>query len=709
MQGVGFRPFVAALALELGLMGWVRNSGPGVEISLLGGAAALKVFAERLRLAPAPARVENVMWRRVPFRAMPRSPVPPIVSHPRFIIRPSRVSAPFRFPIPPDLGPCAACLSELHGTGRRAAYPFTSCAHCGPRFTIVSGVPFDRIRTSMAGFSMCPDCATEYNSPGDRRAHAQTICCPVCGPRLWLRDSSGQTLQTPMDTALSALREGKILAMKGIGGWQLLVDARNEAAVARLRERKHRPRQPFAVLVSNLGTAQQLADLSALEVTTILGPAAPILLLSRHDDLAVSVAPGQSRLGLMLPASPLHALIAADGPLVCTSGNLHEEPICRDDADAYARLALVADLFLGHDRPVLHQADDPVLQVVAGEARCLRLGRGVAPLRLSMPMARRPLWAMGAHYHVAPGVAHAGEALLWPQIGNMGSPAARRALDETFQGIRAFFPGVPEKVVVDAHPDYASTRYAETLGFPLLRVWHHHAHVAACLAEYGEERALGVAWDGTGLGPDGTAWGGEFLQVGPEGARRVASMRGFPLPGGDAAARDGRRVWAGLCAEIGLDDGEARFRALAPFAPRTSSVGRLFDAVAARLGLCALSSFQGEAAMALEAEAQEDVPYPFFFRDNILDWEPMIRSLHVDAPFRVPGRFHATLVAMILEVVERENAPVVALVGGCFQNRKLLMDTMKALEGRKVLVPRWVPPGDGGLALGQLWIAAYGL
>lgn len=772
VQGVGFRPYVARLARELGLTGQIRNFGSTVEILVTGEEGALRRFAQRLGEAPPPARVERVIWTTVarafvttgapegrPVRptiprrvshstlvsslrgrktgvpVVPRRTIPypggsgtiparglvprrvvsgvasapvvshPVVSHPVFRIVASTLSPAFPLPIPPDLAPCPACLAEIQGTGRRAAYPFCSCAHCGPRYTLCRALPFERERTAMLDFPLCAACQAEYQNPADRRFHAQTTSCPACGPRLWLQEPGGVFLADPLPTAVAALRQGRIVALKAVGGWQLLVDARNDTAVRMLRSRKQRPSKPFAVLLTDLEMAHSLATIRPVEAQTLAGPDAPIVLLDRGDSLAPSVAPRQPRLGLMLPPSPLQALVsrAFAGPLVCTSGNLHGEPICWDDEDALRHLP--ADLFLGHNRPILHPADDPVVQVVAGVPRVLRLGRGNAPLRLPLPMVEVPTLAVGAQEHVAPAMAMEGKAVLWPQVGSLGSVPARRALEHAIRGMEALFGRKPGRVVVDAHPDYASTRFAESLGIPLLRVYHHVAHVAACLAEFGEPRALGVAWDGVGLGADGTAWGGEFLEVGPTGFRRVARMRSFPLPGGDAAARDGERVWAGLCAEIGLPVGDPRYRRLAASSPRTSSVGRLFDGVAARLGICGRSTFQGEAAMLLEAAASEEEPYPFTFREGVLDWEPMIRALDADPGHRAPGRFHATLIAMIRQVVLRENAPIVALVGGCFQNRRLAEGALRALEGRRVLLPTRVPPGDGGLALGQVGLA----
>ncbi|AUX24244.1 hydrogenase maturation protein HypF [Sorangium cellulosum] len=810
-QGVGFRPFAARLARELGLAGGVRNEGGAVVVEVEGDRERLDAFARRLEAeAPAAARIDRVAWAAVAPRGARG-----------FRIDESDPGGAPRLTIPPDLRACEGCLAEVEDPGaRRLGYPFTSCAACGPRFTIVEALPYDRPRTTMARFAMCAACRREYDDPADRRYHAQPIACPACGPALTLRDAAFARLaggDAALAQACEALRRGGIVALKGLGGYQLLCDARDEAAVQRLRERKRRAEKPFAVMVAEVAAARALAAVSALEEEALTSAAAPIVLLRRRGDgLARSVAPGSARLGVMLPATPLHHLLARrlGFPVVATSGNLHEEPIAADDEDARRRLGRIADVFLTHDRPIARRCDDAVVHVVDGRIRTLRLARGLAPVRVALGSTSvgttstsvgttstsvgttstsvgtvgttstsvgtttstsvgtvgatstsvgttstsvgatstsvgttstsvgattstsvgatstsvgttstsvgRALLCAGAHLKNAPAAAVDGEAVLWPHVGDLDTPAARDALDEALAALRAFLALDPAAVVADAHPDYASTRWAERSGLPVVRVQHHHAHVAACLAEHGGREALGVAWDGAGLGDDGTLWGGELLHVTPRGARRLAHLRPFPLPGGDAAARDGRRALAGLLVEAGLplpagDRDLERFAAVARstrLAPRTSSAGRLFDAVAALTGLRARASFEGQAALAVEHAAEPGAePYPFRLDGPSIDWAPMLAPMLAERgdARRVASRFHATLIAMIVEVAVRHGARAVALAGGCFQNVLLAEGAARALRerGLSVLLPAAAPPGDGGLALGQAWVASH--
>jgi hydrogenase maturation protein HypF len=719
VQGVGFRPFVARLATGLGLAGRVRNEGHAVLIAVEGEALAIEDFARRLaQEAPAAAKIERVAWTD----EAPQGDR-------GFRIEESVTEGPPRLTIPADLRICAACLAEIDDpAARRHDYPFTSCTACGPRFTLARALPWDRARTSMDRFTPCEACRAEYLDPADRRHHAQPIACPACGPQVTLRDARGAPLSErgrALDQAAELVRRGEILALKGLGGYQLLCDARSEAAVARLRVRKRREEKPLSVMVPDLPAARALAILDALEEEALRSAAGPIVLVRRRGEiLAPSIAPGNARIGLLLPTTPLHhRLLRRLGvPVVCTSGNLHDEPIAIEDDDARARLGLIADAFLGHDRPIVRRCDDAVVHIVDDRVRALRLGRGIAPVRVALGSAGPPLLCVGGHLKNAPAAVVDGEAVLWPHVGDLGTLPARRAFEDAIAALRAFLALTPAGVVVDAHPDYASTRWAEGSVLPVLRVQHHHAHVAACLAEHGEREALGVAWDGAGLGDDGTIWGGEFLHVTPAGARRVARLRSFPLPGGDAAARDGRRALAGLCVDAGLplpgeDRDLAAFAAIAGaprLSPRTSSAGRLFDAVAALTGLCARSTFEGQAAMRLEHAASPGAaPYPFRARDGVLDWAPMLAAMldeRHDAQ-RVASRFHATLAELIAAIAVRAGQRNVVLAGGCFQNVLLVELATAALRSRGlgVLAPSVAPPGDGGLALGQAWVATHRL
>ncbi len=700
VQGVGFRPHAARLARALGLGGHVRNDAGAVVVEVEG--ADVAAFERRLVAeAPPAARVERVRGEDVPDRG-----------ERTFHIDDSRTGGAARLTLPPDLAVCGACLAEVDAPGRRHAYPFTNCTDCGPRFTITRALPYDRARTTMEAFALCADCAREYGDPADRRFHAEPIACPACGPSLTLLDGGGAVLarrDAALGGAVEALRRGLVVALKGVGGFQWLVDATDEAAVTRLRARKGRPHQPFAVMVARLEDVP--ARLDEAERAALTSPAGPIVLVrATPGRLAPSVAPGNPRVGAFLPTTPLHHLLLRrlGRPVVATSGNLHGEPLAIDAAEARG----VADVCLTHDRPIAHRCDDAVVQVAHGRTRVLRAGRGLAPLALPLEFtARAPVLGVGAHLKNAPALITGDRAVLWPHVGDLHSPRARAAFSNAIEGLQAFLDVVPARVATDRHPDYASSLWAA--GRPCVAVQHHHAHVAACLAEHGVDAARGLAWDGVGLGDDGALWGGEVLDVSPAGYRRVAALRPFPLPGGDAAARDGTRALAGLCVAAGIEapaaarrhEAVARTRLAAP----TTSVGRLFDAVAALTGLLERSTFEGQAAMAVEAAATPGAaPYPFGAADGELDWRPMLAAMlgeRGDAA-RVASRFHATLVEMAVAAVA--GAPVVALSGGCFQNRLLLEGVAGALEARgvRVLVPERVPPGDGGLSLGQAWVAA---
>lgn len=702
VQGVGMRPFVANLARRCELAGFVANDEHGVVIEVEGSAAALDRFAVRVcEDAPPHSRIDHVEWHERPVDGATG-----------FSIAASSTDGGHRRPsVAPDAKVCTACLGEVRDpSDRRHGYAFTTCASCGPRLSIADALPFDRERTSMAAFTMCSACDAEYGDPDDRRYHAQTVSCPRCGPRLGLLGSEGELLgrnDEALRAAVQALRRGRIVALLGIGGFQLLVDATDEAAVARLRERKARPAKPLAIMVRDLDAARALARLDAAEEAALSSSVGPIVLVDRHaDDLARSVAPDRSRLGIMLPTTPLHALVLDrfGGPLVATSGNRRDEPICVEVDEARDRLAGIADAFLVHDRRVARRSDDSVVQVVAGRPRVVRLGRGLCPTRITLP-TRVPILAVGGHLKQAPVLAWDGEAVLWPHVGDLLDPAARVAMADSIADLERTCGVKGSIVAVDAHPDYASTRWAEASGRRVAAVWHHHAHAAAVMAEYDVDEALAFTWDGVGLGADGAAWGGEVLQVSGGRAKRVAHLHPFVVPAGDAAARDGRRALAGLRIAAGLDAGPAS-------GPTTTSVGRLFDGVAALTGVCSRSRYEGEAAARLEelVPARDLPPYPFSIAGGSIDWRPALAAMSAerdDAP-RVAGRFHATLSAIVVEIAAARRASTVVLGGGCFQNRTLAQSVLGGLERRGVraLLPARVPVSDGGLALGQAWVVA---
>jgi hydrogenase maturation protein HypF len=730
VQGVGLRPFLARLARDLRLCGEVRNEGDCVRIAIEGERAAVDDFVSRMaREGPAAARLDALAFREM-------TPTGAVA----FEIAASSPEGPRALTIGPDRRICAACAAEVRDPReRRHRHPFASCTACGPRFTIAEDLPFDRERTTMRRFEPCADCRREHDALVDRRAHAQTLACPACGPTLALRDREGATIAAREDAlgrAVEALRRGAIVALLGLGGYQLLCDARDEGAIERLRARKRRPRQPFAVLVRDLSMARELAWLEADEARLLDAPSGPIVLVrARPGALGRGVAPGLVRVGLLLPTTPLHALVSTDvaRPLVCTSGNAHDDPIVIDPAQAHAALGSIADVFLEHDRPVAHRADDSVVHHVAGRARVLRAGRGLAPGTIRLGGDGTPTLAVGAQWRNAPVLVTGEDAVLLPHLGDLEGPLARAAFEEAIVSMQALLRVRPARVACDAHPDHVPTIWAEARargeGLALVRVHHHHAHVASVLAEHGVDGALGFAWDGTGLAPaPGTAGGGrvaggELLEVGGDGARWLAHVRTFALPGGDAAARDARRALASVLRECGLPVPEklARFAELAAvprISPRTSSVGRLLDAAACALGVCETQSYEGQAPSELEAlaDVREQGRYRFELADDgTVDWRPTLRALFADRadPPRASARLHETLVAMVVAQVEHARAhgacgPRVVLSGGCFANRRLLEGALAALSerGHEVLASERVPAGDGGIALGQAWVAS---
>ena len=724
VQGVGFRPTAFRLAHELGLRGWVRNDAAGAEVALAGSAAAIATFrAELPGRLPAAADVQTVEELGAPAD-LPAG----------FEIRLSAAPDGARVAgILPDLATCPDCLREIFAPAdRRHRYPFANCTHCGPRFSILEALPYDRAHTTMRKFTMCPACAAEYADPRDRRFHAQPNACPVCGPQLAWTRAAGPALAARDEALLAAaeaLRAGQIVAVKGIGGFHLLADARNGAAVRRLRQRKRRDEKPFALMFPDLAAVVAACEVAAAEQAWLESPAAPIVLLAKRPGaggLAEEVAPGLPWLGALLPYAPLHHLLLRElgFPVVATSGNLTDEPICTDNAEARARLGDVADFFLLHDRPIARPLDDSVLAVCGGESLMMRRGRGLAPYSVPLPGAPDGWVGAGAQMKSAVALAAGGNAVLSPHIGDLDHAGAARLWARTVRDLAELHGLAPVAAAVDRHPDYASTQGAAEWGVPTERVQHHHAHVAACMAENGlEGPVLGIAWDGTGLGPDGTIWGGEFLVCTRAEFRRAAWLRPFPLVGGDAAAREPRRAALGVLRELGVADRPPGFApeevavldgllAAGVQVVRTSSAGRLFDAVAALLGVCLKMSHEGQAAMRLEALAGDAPaePYPFGWRGDELDWGPMVAEIlrGGEPPATAAARFHETLAAMLAAAAGRIGLADVCLTGGCFQNRRLLAAATRRLAaaGCRVWRHRAVPPNDAGIAFGQLAVAA---
>ena len=724
VQGVGFRPVVFRLAHELGLRGWVRNDVAGAEVALSGRAEAIAKFrAELPGWLPAAADIQNVAELSAP-EEFPAG----------FEIRPSADSEGVRVAgILPDLATCPDCLREIiDPKDRRYRYPFANCTHCGPRFSIIERLPYDRTNTTMRGFKMCPACAAEYRDPRNRRFHAQPNACPVCGPALSWTAATGRVLAVrdeALRAAVAALRDGLIVAVKGIGGFHLMVDARDAAAVRRLRERKRRDEKPFAVLFPALKAIAAACDLTVAEQTWLKSAAAPIVLLKKRTEfggLAPEVAPGLPWLGAMLPYTPLHHLLLRElgFPVVATSGNLTDEPICTDNVEALARLGGIADFFLMHDRPIARPLDDSVLAVCEGEPLMMRRGRGLSPY--SLPLAGAPDgWvAAGAQMKSAVAVTAGGHAVMSPHIGDLDHDGAVRQWGRAVQDLAGLHGLAPTGAAADLHPGYASTRGAAELGVPVQAVQHHHAHIAACMAENGlAGPVLGIAWDGTGFGTDGSIWGGEFLVCTRAEFRRAVWLRPFPLVGGDVAAREPRRAALGVLREMGSEHAPPGFApaevavldgmlAKGLNVVRTSSAGRLFDAVAALLGVCQKMSHEGQAAMRLEALAGEGgaEPYPFGWIGAALDWAPMIAEMLAGGePAAVAAaRFQATLVEMMVAAAEQAELRDVCLSGGCFQNRWLLAGARRRLgaAGFRTWRHREISPNDAGICLGQLAVAA---
>jgi hydrogenase maturation protein HypF len=693
VQGVGFRPFVHRLASEAGLAGFVLNDGEGVLIEAEG--AGLDEFAAALlRQAPPLARIVSLT----------AEPVAPL-GETSFRILESLRSAGSAA-IPPDVATCEDCLRELFDPAdRRYRYPFVNCTQCGPRFTIVRAVPYDRPNTTMAGFPLCPDCRREYEDPADRRFHAEPIACPACGPRLSM----------PLAEAVAVLAGGGILAVKGLGGYHLACDAANEQAVARLRARKRREEKPLAVMTSEPGS---LAVLTADERALLSSSERPIVLVGRRADapVAPSVAPGSPWLGLMLPYTPLHHLLCHDagGPLVMTSGNLSDEPIAIDDEEARDRLSGVADAFLAHDRPIHRRCEDSVVRA----AFPVRRSRGYAPASIPLPAGpSRPLLAVGAELKSTFCVATPEGAFLSPHLGDLDSEASARAFHGDLDLYLAMLGVEPEVVACDLHPEYLSTKWARESGLPLVEVQHHHAHAAACLAEHGEEGpALALVFDGTGYGTDGTLWGGELLRCDLAEFERVAWLDPVPLPGGEAAIRAPWRLAAVHLERAGLQVPWERWRtvreSLKVNAPLSSGMGRLFDAAAALLGVREHVSYEGQAAIELEHLAGDvpAEPYPWTFGDGTGLIARCQADLAAGRPAaEIAAAFHETIAAAAAEACAEAGGPeTVVLSGGTFQNVRLLESTSKRLGrlGLRVLAHRFVPPNDGGISYGQAAVAA---
>lgn len=765
MQGVGFRPFVHRLATQLRLAGWVNNSPQGVAIELEGPRQLLEKFLLRLESDKPP---------RSSIQSLEITWLDPI-GYDAFEIRPSDSYGTKTVIVVPDIATCADCLGEIvDPANRRYLYPFTNCTNCGPRYTIIERLPYDRPNTSMKGFTMCPACKAEYEDPSDRRFHAQPNACPLCGPHLEIWNASGNRISenhAALLAAADALRRGRIVAVKGIGGFHLMADARNESAVQLLRRRKHRQEKPFALMFPSLENVLSVCEVSPLEQRLLLSPEAPIVLLRRegnsNSQLAYSVAPENPYLGVMLPYSPLHHLLMAElgFPIVATSGNLSDEPICTEQDETFDRLRGIADLFLVHNRPIVRHVDDSIVRVIMNRDLILRRARGYAPLPIRLSFGESPhsapktVLAVGSHLKNAVALSVGNQAFLSQHIGDLETEQAHGAFRSAISDLQNLYEAKADIFVADRHPDYLSTKYARELvarsedrhdsnskANPkvepinrLVAVQHHIAHVLSCMAENELiPPILGLSWDGTGLGLDDSIWGGEFFVVTSDDIERVAHFMTFRLPGGEKAVKEPRRAALGLLYQI-FGDRVFERKELATVAsfseselanlklmlarglnsPLTSSAGRLFDAVASLIDRRHRVSFEGQAAMELEFALEGieiDEAYPFSISrsdaDELplrIDWAPAFRELLADLanatePGIIAARFHNGMVEAMVEVAKYIGETRVALSGGCFQNRYLTERAVRRLEaeGFRAYWHQRVPPNDGGIALGQI-------
>jgi hydrogenase maturation protein HypF len=782
VQGVGFRPFIYRLARDLGLVGWVKNSAGGVSIEVEGNLWQLETFMQRLELEKPPlAGIQNLesLW------------LDPI-GYSTFAIETSATGEKTATVLP-DIATCGECLQEIFNpSDRRYRYPFTNCTNCGPRFSLLESLPYDRPQTTMKHFQMCDRCRAEYENPSDRRFHAQPNACHQCGPHLEFWDRQGQILASYEDAlqmAATAIRQGQIFAVKGLGGFHLLVDARNETAVQRLRQAKRREAKPLALMYPSLEQIQAHCQVSNLEAQLLRSPAAPIVLLKRQELTAANspspfVAPNNPYLGVMLPYTPLHHLLLAElgFPIVATSGNLSDEPICTNEHEAVGRLQGIADGFLVHNRPIARPIDDSIVTVVMGQEMMLRRSRGYAPLPVviggktslptlweaastSTPRLRHPspklgrgegvragfdvktrleiesrILAVGAHLKNAIAISLDRQVFISQHLGDLETVPAFEAFQAAIASWQELYELNPAAIACDLHPDYRSTQFArqfaERLGIPLIAVQHHYAHVLSCMADNQlSGSVLGIAWDGTGYGLDGTIWGGEFIHVTETSWQRVAYLRPFPLPGGEKAVKEPRRSAIGLLYQL-LGDEAFDLTYLPPIqafcpqdlkilktmldrqidTPVTSSVGRLFDAIASIVGLRQRSQFEGQAAMELEFSADELQTSEYYGFDilkpdsaSVVNWQPALQEILDDSRVglsvaTISRKFHRTMVEIIVAIAKQVGEERVVLTGGCFQNKflsELATQRLKA-EGFCPYQHRQIPPNDGGIALGQI-------
>lgn len=750
VQGVGFRPFIFNLAERLGLAGSVCNTSGGVSIEVEGAPEALTAFVQAVRAeAPPLARIEQVTVTAGPVQGLSG-----------FHIQASLAQPQAFQPVSPDVAVCADCERELFDPAdRRYLYPFINCTHCGPRYTIIRALPYDRPATTLADFPLCPACQTEYGNPRDRRFHAQPVACPVCGPQVWLADANGQRLAEGLAAIVAVrrhVRQGGIAAVQGLGGFQLVCNAADETAVRTLRERKAREGKPLAVMAADLPTAEQLVRLDATSRAVLTGREKPIVLAERQPTapVAPSVAANLNTLGVMLPYTPLHHLLlnATDPALaaeptppvwVVTSGNLSQQPLARTPAEALSQLAGVAEMFLLHNRDIQARCDDSVVHATPAGLTPWRRARGYAPYPIHLPQAGPPVLAVGGELKNTLCLTREAYAFLSPHIGDMGNLETQAVFEATLAHLQGLFGVRPQAIIHDLHPGYLTTRWAKRQPGPHVAVQHHHAHIAACLADNGlpgDVPVIGLAFDGTGYGPDGAIWGGEVLVADYQQYQRVGHVEYLPLPGGEAAIREPWRAVVGYLTALGLPlEGLPGLQGRDPRhvavltqqvqrglnAPRTSSLGRLCDVAAALCGVGGVATYEAQAAIEFEAQAANPAdhdPYPFSMEMTATGrvWRvgALLAALCAQARQGAPlavlsARFHRTLIEMTVDMAEAVRADTrlndVALSGGVWQNHTLTQGVVSALTQRGFAVwqHRLTPPNDGGLALGQAVIGQY--
>lgn len=719
VQGVGFRPFIFRLAERLRVSGWVLNQGGGVELHVEGEPLAVEAFLQSLwNESPALASISQIAVERADLSGVEG-----------FTIIQSRAANSENRVLPPDQAVCPACLDEvLDPQNRRYGYLFTQCTQCGPRYTLIRGFPLDRAQTAMKDFPPCPKCLREYQDPSSRRYHAQNICCPECGPKIYFssKESGHGDPKDPLPAALALLNQGGILAVKGVGGYHLVCDAGSVPAVRTLRVRKHRPDRPFAVLVHS----NHIKKISPPWSSHLMDSARPVVLVPKRlaPKIANEVAPGLAEVGLIFPDSPLHHALAEgfQGPLVMTSANLSGEPILTNSADAELALDGIADGFLHHDRPIDRPADDAVFRFIGGRFRPLRLGRGIAP---RIQLLRQPLagclLALGGDLKNTVALAHKDRVVISPHLGDLSSSSSLEVFGQVIRDLSSLMGLVPDRIACDAHPDYRSALWADSLGLPMIKVPHHFAHASALYAEMMQTGLmLMFTFDGLGYGPDATLWGGEALWGQPGHWKRVASLRRLKLPGGDRASREPWRMGTAVAFESGCLWRDAPVGAEAILAwlekgiqvPETSSMGRLFDAAAALTGVSRQQSFEGQAAMMLEAVSMAGataVPLPLRDEGEGLlrwDWRPLIPILldTQKTPAERGSIFHATIAQAVVDLAlkyrEQHGIKLLGLTGGVFQNNLLTMEIQQRAHeiGLEVLIPEWLPLNDAGLSFGQV-------